>query len=136
MRVERAMALERYSHVMHIASTLSGELAYECDAFDLFASTFPAGTVTGAPKRRAMELIASLEPAARDVYAGSVARFGFDGSLDAALTLRSIALSDGHAAWQAGAGIVHQSNPESEYAEVMAKAQIVRTVLGLEPHAA
>ncbi len=132
VRVDRALALERYSHVMHLASQVSGRLADGRDAFDLFGATFPAGTVTGTPKRRAMELIEALEPTARDAYAGSVAHFRFDGSLDAALTLRSIVLAGDRAIWQAGAGIVHPSDPACEYAEVLAKARISRIVLGLE----
>jgi anthranilate synthase component I len=105
VNVDHALAIERYSHVMHMASSVSGRIADGRDAFDLFFATFPAGTVTGAPKRRAMELIARLEPTARDVYAGSVAHFRCDGSMDAALTLRSIAVADGQAVWQAAAGI-------------------------------
>jgi anthranilate synthase component 1 len=135
--VDQALAIERYSHVMHIASSVSGRIADDRDAFDLFFATFPAGTVTGAPKRRAMELIAKLEPTARDVYAGSVAHFRCDGSMDAALTLRSIAVANGQAVWQAAAGIVHRSQPELEYAEVLAKTRIARTVLGVaEPSVA
>lgn len=132
VRVEQSFQVEYYSHVMHLATTVSGRLAGNNDAFDLFAATFPAGTVTGAPKRRAMELIRALEPVARDVYAGSVVHFRFDGSFDAALTLRSIVLDGRDAIWQAGAGIVNRSDPESEYAEVLAKSRIARTVLGIE----
>jgi anthranilate synthase component I len=137
VNVDQALAIERYSHVMHLASSVSGRIADGRDAFDLFFATFPAGTVTGAPKRRAMELIARLEPTARDVYAGSVAHFRCDGSMDAALTLRSIAVANGQAVWQAAAGIVHRSEPELEYAEVLAKTRIARTVLGVaEPSVA
>ena len=129
VRVERTLSIERFSHVMHLASEVSGQLLPRRDAFDLFGAAFPAGTVTGAPKRRAMELIARLEPTARDVYAGSVAHFRFDGSLDSALTLRSIALLEGKAFWQAAAGIVYRSIPAAEYAEVLAKAEVARAVL-------
>ncbi|MBV8373145.1 MAG: anthranilate synthase component I family protein [Candidatus Eremiobacteraeota bacterium] len=132
VRVERTMAIEHYSHVMHLASQVTGRLEDGRDALDLFAATFPAGTVTGTPKRRAMELIAALEPTARDLYAGSVARLGVDGSLDAGLTLRSLALSDKRAYWQAGAGIVARSEADREYAEVLAKAEIARAVLNVE----
>jgi anthranilate synthase component 1 len=132
VRVDQTLAVERYSHVMHLASSVSGRLVKGRDAFDLFAAAFPAGTVTGTPKRRAMELIARLEPTARDAYAGSVAHFRFDGSMDAALTLRSIALANGEAVWQAGAGIVDRSEPALEYAEVLAKTRIARAVLGVE----
>lgn len=131
VRVDRALEVERYSHVMHLASSVSGRLREGRDAFDVFGAAFPAGTVTGTPKRRAMELIAELEPTARDAYAGSVAHFRLDGSMDAALTLRSIALCNGRAVWQAAAGIVHRSDPASEYAEVLAKTRIARTVLGV-----
>ena len=129
VRVERAFALERYSHVMHLASTVTGRLAHRQDAFDLFAATFPAGTVTGTPKRRAMELIAGFEPCARGLYAGSVVHARFDGAFDAALTLRSIVLTGREAIWNAGAGIVYRSDPDAEYAEVMAKSAIARAVL-------
>jgi anthranilate synthase component 1 len=131
VQVERSFQIERYSHVMHLASTVSGRLAPGNDAFDLFAATFPAGTVTGAPKRRAMELIGALEPAARDAYAGSVVHARFDGTFDAALTLRSIVLTPERAIWQAGAGIVSRSDAEAEYAEVRAKSAIARSVLGV-----
>jgi anthranilate synthase component I len=137
VHVDQALVVERYSHVMHLASRVCGRLIDGRDAFDLFAATFPAGTVTGAPKRRAMELISRFEPTARDLYAGSVAHFRFDGSMDAALTLRSVTLSEGQAVWQAAAGIVDRSQPASEYAEVLAKARIARTVLGVkEPNVA
>ncbi len=132
VRVERAFQVERYSHVMHLASTVTGRLAPGNDAFDLFAATFPAGTVTGAPKRRAMELIAALEARPRGVYAGSVVHARFDGSVDAALTLRSILLTERLAIWNAGAGIVYRSDPESEYAEVLSKTAIARAVLRVE----
>jgi anthranilate synthase component 1 len=132
VRVERAFALEQYSHVMHLASTVSGQLAPEHDAFDLFAATFPAGTVTGTPKRRAMQLISAFEPCARGLYAGSIVHARFDGAFDAALTLRSIVLTGREAIWNAGAGIVHRSDPEAEYAEVMAKSAIARAVLRVE----
>ena len=132
VNVDRAFQVERYSHVMHLASTVTGRLASRKDAFDLFAATFPAGTVTGAPKRRAMELIEAFEPCSRGVYAGSVVHARFDGSFDAALTLRSILLTGRNAIWNAGAGIVYRSDPEGEYAEVLAKSAIARAVLRVE----
>ncbi|HEX3464160.1 MAG TPA: chorismate-binding protein [Candidatus Elarobacter sp.] len=132
VRVDELMVIERYSHVMHIVSNVVGELRDDKDALDLFAASFPAGTVTGTPKIRAMQLIDSLEPVARGFYAGSVAHIDFDGDLDSCIILRSVAVANGRAYWQASAGIVADSDPRSEYAEVFAKTAIVRAVLGLE----
>ncbi len=132
VRVDELMVIERYSHVMHIVSNVTGELAPERDALDLFAAAFPAGTVTGAPKIRAMSLIDGLEPVARGPYAGSIATFHFDGDMDSCITLRSVAVANGRAYWQASAGIVADSEPEAEYAEIFAKTRIVRDVLGID----
>jgi anthranilate synthase component 1 len=131
IRVEELMVIEKYSHVMHIVSDVTGELRPEFDALDVFAASFPAGTVTGAPKIRAMELIDELEPVARGFYAGSVAHLDFDGDLDSCIILRSVAVAGGRAYWQASAGIVADSVPAAEYAEVFAKTAIIRDVLGL-----
>ncbi|HEY4441874.1 MAG TPA: anthranilate synthase component I family protein, partial [Candidatus Elarobacter sp.] len=133
VRVDELMVIERYSHVMHIVSNVVGELREDRDALDLFSASFPAGTVTGAPKIRAMELIDSLEPVARGFYAGSVAHLDFDGGMDSCIILRSVACANGRAYWQASAGIVADSNPHAEYAEVFAKTAIVRAVLGIAP---
>jgi anthranilate synthase component I len=133
VRVDELMVIERYSHVMHIVSNVVGELREDKDALDLFAAAFPAGTVTGAPKIRAMQLIDRLEPLARGFYAGSVAHLDFDGDLDSCIILRSVAVANGRAYWQASAGIVADSDPRSEYAEVFAKTGIVRAVLGIAP---
>jgi anthranilate synthase component 1 len=133
VRVDELMVIERYSHVMHIVSNVVGELRDDKDALDLFAASFPAGTVTGAPKIRAMQLIDQLEPLARGFYAGSVAHLDFDGDLDSCIILRSVAVANGRAYWQASAGIVADSDPRSEYAEVFAKTGIVRAVLGIDP---
>src|SRR5437660_589472 len=133
VRVDELMVIERYSHVMHIVSNVVGELRADKDALDLFAASFPAGTVTGAPKIRAMQLIDRLEPVARGFYAGSVAHIDFDGDLDSCIILRSVAVANGRAYWQASAGIVADSVPKTEYAEVFAKTGIVRAVLGIEP---
>ncbi|HEY0615722.1 MAG TPA: chorismate-binding protein [Candidatus Elarobacter sp.] len=133
VRVDELMVIERYSHVMHIVSNVVGELRREKDALDLFAASFPAGTVTGTPKMRAMQLIDGLEPVARGFYAGSVAHIDFDGDLDSCIILRSVAVANGRAYWQASAGIVADSVPRSEYAEVFAKTGIVRAVLGIDP---
>src|SRR6516164_3926606 len=114
-------ALERYSHVMHLVSGVTGVLAPAWDAFDLFAATFPAGTVVGAPKRRAMELIDALEPVGRGPYAGAVGYFGHGGAMDQAIAIRTIVFREGTYAFQAGAGIVADSDPDREWAEVHAK---------------
>jgi anthranilate synthase component I len=132
VRVDELMVIERYSHVMHIVSNVVGELRDDKDALDLFAASFPAGTVTGTPKIRAMQLIDRLEPVARGFYAGSVAHIDFDGDLDSCIILRSVAVANGRAYWQASAGIVADSVPATEYAEVFAKTGIVRAVLGID----
>jgi anthranilate synthase component I len=132
VRVDELMVIERYSHVMHIVSNVVGELRDDKDALDLFAASFPAGTVTGTPKIRAMQLIDRLEPVARGFYAGSVAHIDFDGDLDSCIILRSVAVANGRAYWQASAGIVADSVPRTEYAEVFAKTGIVRSVLGID----
>src|SRR3984885_11347742 len=100
VRVDELMVIERYSHVMHIVSNVVGELRDDKDALDLFAASFPAGTVTGTPKIRAMQLIDALEPVARGFYAGSVAHIDFDGDLDSCIILRSVAVANGRAYWQ------------------------------------
>ena len=132
VRVDELMVIERYSHVMHIVSNVVGELRDDKDALDLFAASFPAGTVTGTPKIGAMQLIDRLEPVARGFYAGSVAHLDFDGDLDSCIILRSVAVANGRAYWQASAGIVADSDPQAEYREVFAKTGIVRAVLGID----
>ena len=131
VHVDELMVIERYSHVMHIVSNVVGELRQDKDALDLFAAAFPAGTVTGTPKIRAMQLIDDLEPVARGLYAGSVAHIDFDGDMDSCIVLRCVTLAGGRAYWQASAGIVADSDPEAEYQEIMHKTAIVRNVLGL-----
>jgi anthranilate synthase component 1 len=133
VHVDELMRIERYSHVMHIVSNVVGTLRDGNDALDLFAAGFPAGTVTGTPKIRAMQLIDELEPVARGLYAGSVAHIDFDGDMDSCIILRSVTTAGERAYWQASAGIVADSDPQAEYAEVFAKTAIVRSVLGLEP---
>ncbi len=135
VRVDELMVVERYSHVMHIVSNVTGELRDDRDALDLFAAAFPAGTVTGTPKIRAMQLIDSLEPVARGFYAGSVAHMHFDGDMDSCIILRSVATAGGRAYWQASAGIVADSDPVAEYEEILAKTRIVRDVLALDVRA-
>jgi len=117
------MSVERYSHVMHIVSHVQAELQPGRDALDLIRAAFPAGTLSGAPKVRAMEIIRELEPAPRGVYGGAVGYFGYDGNMDMAITIRTIELRDGQAAVQAGAGIVADSDPEREYQETVSKAR-------------
>ncbi len=120
--VDRLMEVERYSHVMHISSTVGGELREGCTSLDALRAAFPAGTVSGAPKIRAMEIIADLEPDQRGVYAGSLGYVSFGGNLDMAITLRTIVVADGMAYVQAGAGVVADSRPEREFDETLEKA--------------
>jgi anthranilate synthase component I len=122
VKVDRLMEVERYSHVMHISSTVSGELKDGCTSLDALRAAFPAGTVSGAPKIRAMEIIADLEPEQRGVYAGSLGYVSFGGNLDMAITLRTIVVAEGTAYVQAGAGVVADSRPEREFDETLEKA--------------
>ena len=120
--VDRLMEVERYSHVMHISSTVSGQLREGKTSLDALRAAFPAGTVSGAPKIRAMEVIADLEPDQRGVYAGSAGYVSFGGNLDMAITLRTVVVADGIAYVQAGAGVVADSKPEREFEETLEKA--------------
>ncbi len=122
VKVPEFMIIERYSHVMHIVSQVEGQLAPERTAFDLMRATFPAGTVSGAPKIRAMQLIAQMEGTQRGTYAGALGYFSYDGNLDSCITLRTALLKDGKLHIQAGAGIVADSVPSSEYQETINKA--------------
>src|SRR6202171_6068249 len=122
VNVDRLMEVERYSHVMHISSTVSGQLRDGCTSIDALRAAFPAGTVSGAPKIRAMEVIAELEPDQRGVYAGALGYVGFGGNLDMAITLRTVVAAEGVAYVQAGAGIVADSRPEREFEETQEKA--------------
>lgn len=122
IQVSDFMTIERYSHVMHIVSHVSGELADGRNAFDVMRATFPAGTVSGSPKVRAMQIINSLEKNKRCSYAGAVGYFGLDGNLDSCIALRTILLKDGKAFIQAGGGVVADSTPEGEYQESVNKA--------------
>ncbi|MEM0343101.1 MAG: anthranilate synthase component I family protein [Thermoplasmata archaeon] len=117
VKVTDLMSVEKYSHVQHIVSNIESELRPDCDAFDALKSCFPAGTVTGAPKIRAMEIISELERAPRGPYGGAVGYFDFTGNMDFAITIRSIVVAGNKASIQAGAGIVADSVPEKEYAE-------------------
>ena len=117
------MNIERYSHVMHIVSTVKGELAPDHDVFDLVAAVFPAGTLSGAPKIRAMEIISEIEGRRRGPYGGMVFYLGFNGNFDSCITIRTIVVKEGQAWIQAGAGIVEASDPEREYSETLHKAE-------------
>lgn len=118
VKVTDLMRIERYSHVMHIVSDVEGKIDNKYDMFDLFAATFTAGTMTGAPKIRAMELIAQFEGIKRSFYSGSIAYFGFDGNMDSAITIRTTLLKEDEVIFQAGAGVVADSQHELEYLEV------------------
>jgi len=131
VRVEPYRSIERYSHVMHIVSGVSGELAPQCDAFDLFAATFPAGTLVGAPKVRAMEIIEELEPVRRGLYGGTIGYFGAHGAMDQAITIRTLVFHGDEYSYQAGAGIVADSQPAAEHDEVLAKSAALLRALKL-----
>lgn len=129
VRVADLMRVERYSHVMHLVSDVHGELARDKDAFDLLSACFPAGTLTGAPKVRALELITELEPTRRGPYGGAVGYFAYTGNMDTCIAIRMVTLVGGRAYVQAGAGIVADSDPEAEYAECRHKAGALLGVL-------
>lgn len=131
VRVPQYMALERYSHVMHLVSRVEGQLAEDRDRLDALVSCFPAGTVSGAPKIRAMEIIAELEGAPRGLYAGAVGYIDFAGNLDCCITIRTIVIERGRAFVQAGAGIVADSNPGAEYEESCDKARALLRAIEL-----
>ncbi len=122
VHVNELMVIERYSHVMHIVSNVEGRLSPDHTSFDVMRATFPAGTVSGSPKVRAMEIINELEKNKRCAYAGAVGWFGFDGNLDSCIALRTCVLKDGKAYVQAGAGVVADSDPSYEYRETVNKA--------------
>jgi anthranilate synthase component 1 len=123
VKVEELMTVERYSHVQHLVTSLRSRLRHELDRFDALAACFPAGTVTGAPKIRAMEIIRQLEPSPRGVYAGAVLYVDYAGNLDSCIAIRTMSLRDGVATVQAGAGIVADSVPALEYEECLNKAR-------------
>jgi anthranilate synthase component 1 len=123
VKVTEMMSVERYSHVMHLVSNVEGDLKERMDSFDVLAACFPAGTVTGAPKVRAMEIIEELELTRRGPYAGAVGYFSFSGNMDTCITIRTLIIKDGRVYVQAGAGIVADSVPEREYMETVNKAK-------------
>jgi anthranilate synthase component 1 len=129
------MTVERYSHVLHIVSEVRGDLREELTAFDAFRATFPAGTMSGAPKVRAMEIIAELEPERRGAYAGAVGYIAAGARrMDLAITIRTCVIADGVASVQTGAGIVADSVPEKEWAETESKARAMLTAIGRVRH--
>jgi anthranilate synthase component I len=131
VRVENFMAMEKYSHVMHLVSALKGTLRSGCDRFDALAACFPAGTVTGAPKIRAMEIIEELECCARGIYGGAIGYLDYTGNLDTCIAIRTIVMREGRAYLQAGAGIVADSHPELEEKECANKARVLFKALEL-----
>jgi anthranilate synthase component 1 len=131
VRVSDFFTVEKYSHVMHIVSHVEGKLKPELTVFDLVRAAFPAGTVSGAPKVRAMEIIADLEPDARGAYAGMVGYFGFDGAMDTCLAIRTMVGRGNTVSVQAGAGVVADSNPTSEYQETVNKASAMLRAIDL-----
>jgi anthranilate synthase component 1 len=131
VHVDPYRSIERYSHVMHIVSGVQGELAPGHDAFDLFAASFPAGTLVGAPKVRAMEIIEEMEPTGRGLYGGTAGYFDVNGDMDQAITIRTLVFNGDEYTYQAGGGIVADSVADREYAEVMAKSRILRRALDM-----
>ena len=131
VRVTEFMQIERYSHVMHIVSNVVGRLRSGCSVFDAVRATFPAGTVSGAPKIRAMQIISELEKTRRGCYAGAIGYFGFDGNFDSCIALRCAVLKNQRAYFQAGAGIVADSDPQREYEETINKARAMMKALAM-----
>ena len=125
------MVVERYSHVMHIVSNVIGRLRPGMSAIDVLRATFPAGTVSGAPKIRAMEIIDELEPVKRGIYAGAVGYLAWNGNMDTAIAIRTAVIKDGHLHIQAGAGIVADSVPDNEWAETMNKGRAIFRAVAL-----
>jgi anthranilate synthase component I len=136
VRVDEQMIVERYSHVMHLTSAVSGELDDGKDALDVLRATFPAGTLTGAPKIRAMQIIEELEPARRGIYGGAVGYVSFTGNMDFAIAIRTLVTRGDRVYLQAGAGIVADSDPDAEYEETVAKARAVVRALAMAVTAA
>jgi anthranilate synthase component I len=134
VRVEDLMFVERYSRVMHIVSRLKGHLRPDVDCLDALMSCFPAGTVSGAPKVRAMEIISELEPTRRGVYSGAVLYLDFSGNLDSCIAIRTFVLQNGKAYFQAGGGVVADSIPSREYLETLNKARALVNALEMAEH--
>jgi anthranilate synthase component I len=134
VEVNELMGIERYSHVIHIVSNVRGKLAADKSPFDLFVSAFPAGTVSGAPKIRAMQIISELEPQKRGLYAGAIGYFGYNGNLDTCIVIRTIVMKNDRVFIHAGAGIVADSDPELEYQETLNKARAMFRAVELAEH--
>ena len=134
VEVNELMGIERYSHVIHIVSNVRGKLAADKSPFDLFVSAFPAGTVSGAPKIRAMQIISELEPQKRGLYAGAIGYFGYNGNLDTCIVIRTIVMKHDRVFIHAGAGIVADSDPELEYQETLNKARAMFRAVELAEH--
>jgi para-aminobenzoate synthetase component 1 len=122
VKVPELMVLESYATVHHLVSTITGVLREDCDVIDLVKASFPGGSITGAPKIRAMEIIEEIEPTKRGVYCGSIAYLGFDQAMDSSIVIRTFLVKDGLAYFQVGGGIVADSDPEAEYEETLDKA--------------
>jgi anthranilate synthase component 1 len=133
VKADELMGIERYSHVMHIVSNVVGKLREGLTAFDVLRAAFPAGTVSGAPKVRAMQIISELEPFRRGIYAGAVGYFDLQGSMDFCIAIRTIVMSGEEAMIQAGAGIVADSDPAREWDEILSKAKILFRAVGVSP---
>jgi len=129
VKVDTLMSVEKYSHVQHLVSSLSANLRPGLDRFDALAACFPAGTVSGAPKVRAIEIIRGLEPTPRGVYAGAVGYFDYAGNMDTCIAIRTLVLENGIAKIQAGAGIVADSVPALEFEETVNKARVLLTAV-------
>ncbi|NCQ60394.1 MAG: anthranilate synthase component I [Myxococcales bacterium] len=135
VRILERMVVERYSHVMHLVSDVIGQLAPGLDALDVLRATFPAGTLTGAPKVRAMQILDELEPCPRGLYGGAIGYLGFDGNMDVAIAIRTIVERDGQLTLAAGAGIVEASDPHAEYRETLHKARAALVAVEAGRHA-
>jgi anthranilate synthase component 1 len=131
VQVNQLMVVERYSHVMHLVTNIQAQLAEGKDCFDLLAATFPAGTLSGAPKIRAMEIIDELEPTRRGTYGGAVGYFSYTGNMDLCITIRTMLVKEGKIFIQVGAGIVADSDPEKEYQETVNKGEAMMQAISL-----
>ena len=129
VEVDELMVIEKYSHVTHIVSNVIGTIRPDCTGYDVLRACFPAGTVSGAPKIRAMEIIEELEPTRRGPYAGAIGYFSFSGNMETCITIRTLVIQNNRAYLQVGAGIVADSDPEREFEETMDKARaLVRAI--------
>jgi anthranilate synthase component 1 len=131
VEVDELMLIEKYSHVTHIVSNVIGTIRPDCTGYDVLRACFPAGTVSGAPKIRAMEIIEELEPTRRGPYAGAIGYFSFSGNMETCITIRTLVIQNNRAYLQVGAGIVADSDPEREFEETMDKAKALVRALEL-----